>query len=67
MTACRSRFERRARQEERLEKSLDSLVEVVSDMAGERDLDVITDKLEEAERFVSKAKRQIERLEGDAG
>ena len=62
MTTRRSRFERRAQLEQRLEKSLDGLADAVNDMTGERDLDRIMYGLEAVEKELSRAKRRAEQL-----
>ena len=61
----RARFERRARQEERLEKSLGDLSEAVSDLEGVNDIDEVVSGLEGVEKQLETAKRQAERLAGE--
>ena len=65
MTTRRSRFERRARQEELLEKSLSGLSEAVSDLEGVNDIDEITSGLEAVEKELGRAKIRAERLAGE--
>ena len=65
MTTRRTRFERRAMQEERLEKSLDGLTDAVNNLDGVNDLDEIMDGLESIEKQANRAKRQVERLASD--
>ena len=61
----RERFERRAMQEERLEKSLSNLVDAASDLDNETDLDAIADGLEAVEKELGRAKMHTERLIAD--
>ena len=65
MTTRRARFERRAMQEERLEKSLKELTDTVGDLEGVNDLDTIMDGLEAVEKQASVAKRYVGRLIAD--
>ena len=65
MTTWRSKFERRARQEEMLEKSLSVLSEAVNDLDGVNDIDEVVSGLEAVEKELERAKHRAERLAGE--